>query len=219
MSQNMSGLVLGGSAQSLLNLYNTWHHPQTMPQLTLNGGFTELNIITPGDGQGTGNVIYVGQVYDQPIWVLTETGQMISGFQFANNPGEFAVTIFESTGIVPNPGNGVANPFVIGFNTQVNGTLSVEPGLNLMNATTSGTVYWEQPFRGDYKVFIAALPTGYYNASSGTQSITFPVPFRYPPVLSVNNTGLNVAVTSGSLTFPANMTAASAAGILKVEGI
>ena len=118
---------------------------------------------------------------------------------------------------------GVTGAATLGSTLAVSGAASVL-SLDITGATTSlagttaGTVVYAQPETGTVKKF-AAYANGYENDTTVAQTITFPVAFANPPVVSANNTGLTVTATTTTLTIAAPDTTTAYSGVILVEGI
>jgi hypothetical protein len=99
------------------------------------------------------------------------------------------------------------------------GSSGIGVNVDTLAGTTSGTIYYSEPFRGDgYKKVIMYFD-GYENTTSTAQEITFPTPFTFTPYTVENGTGMTVTITGSSITFPASMSAVATDAYIILEGI
>ncbi len=87
-----------------------------------------------------------------------------------------------------------------------------------MSGVTSGNIAYTMPDTGSAKKFVAYL-NNYVNNTVESESITFPGTFIYPPVITVNTTGLIAEVNQTSLTILTPDNANSYSGLIIIEGI
>ncbi len=108
----------------------------------------------------------------------------------------------------------------VGINNDAAGDIrvvGVSPEDSLAG-TSAGTVYYTQSQNGASKHFVA-YANGYENDSTTDQTITFPVPFNNPPVISVNTTGLTLSASTTTLTITAPDATTTYSGVVEVIGI
>jgi hypothetical protein len=104
-------------------------------------------------------------------------------------------------------GDATATGFVASANERINATISV------VNASTSGTVSFNQPFQGlSYKKVVI-----YCASALGTASYTFPVAFSNTPAILQTN-GLATTVVTSLSTTACTVTGASSTGYIIIEG-
>ena len=83
----------------------------------------------------------------------------------------------------------------------------------VVNAATSGTVTFSEPFSGaSYKKIVILC-----SAALGTASFTFPTPFVNTPVV-VSTSGLATTVVTSLSTTACTVTGATTTGVLFIEG-
>lgn len=82
--------------------------------------------------------------------------------------------------------------------------------------TTAGTVYWDYTRVGSIKKVVIYL-SGYENDTTTAQTITFPVPFAYTPLLNNPTSVPGVTVSTTSISIDPNNTTVYS-GYLTVEG-
>ena len=87
-----------------------------------------------------------------------------------------------------------------------------------LTGITAGSVVSSQPFQsGSYKKFIA-YASGYKNTTIIAQTISFPTAFLNQPVITANNTGMSLSVSTSGLTLPSATGTSSFTGIIIIEG-
>ena len=143
--------------------------------------------------------------------LTTNDGQPIFGVlnssQSANGLGHTALTIYD-------------NNLMETFNNVVDdgsGNRKTNPALTSL-AGTAGTIQWAQPEQGTRKVFIA-YADAYAEDNTTNQTITFPTPYTYTPVITTDTTGLTLAVSTTELTITAPDTTTTYTGVIEVVGI
>lgn len=93
---------------------------------------------------------------------------------------------------------------------------AIEPAVTVLNGISSGSIEYTQ-YDGTSKKFIAQF-LDYSNTTTGTQSITFRVPFKNVPIITENSFGIIVSVTTTTITFDGNITG-PVNGIVIAEGM
>ena len=139
------------------------------------------------------NMVAIGY-YAGLNYTGSESGNIIIGGNVLGTAGESNVIRI---------GSGI----ILGSDTQ-----------STLTGTTAGSVVSSQPFQsGSYKKFIA-YASGYENTTTIAQTISFPTNFLNQPVITANDTGMSLSVSTSGLTLPSATGTSSFTGIIIIEG-
>ena len=104
------------------------------------------------------------------------------------------------------------------FRNIPSGTYTTMPTHSSTNGTTAGTVSMDAvEYRIEYKKYVITF-SGYENDTTTNQTINFPLPFSSYAVISANNTGLTISVSTSGITITAPNSTTTYSGIVIVEG-
>lgn len=96
----------------------------------------------------------------------------------------------------------------------------IQPNISqsMLSGTTAGSLVYAMPFQGTaFKKFVGYF-SGYENNTATNQTVTFPIAFTNPPVVTANNSGLTVSITATVLTITAPNNTTLFNGNIIIEG-
>lgn len=103
-------------------------------------------------------------------------------------------------------------------NVNTTGVINNNTALTTLNGTTAGTIKWSQPFQGAALKKFVGYASGYENNTATNQTITFTVAFTNTPIITANNTGLTLTVSTTTLTIASPISITPFTGTIIIEG-
>jgi len=98
------------------------------------------------------------------------------------------------------------------------GTFSSLPTQSSTDGTTAGTISMDAvEYRIEYKKYVITF-NGYENDTTTNQTINYPLPFNTSAIITGNNTGLTVSITTTGITITAPNNTTTYSGIMIIEG-
>ncbi|MEM3862179.1 MAG: hypothetical protein QW203_06850 [Thermoplasmatales archaeon] len=135
--------------------------------------------------------------------------------------GPANATIYSTNGVLglQSAGGGSNTTVLVYSNLAISDMLNIYTPQTTLTGTTAGTAIWSQPHGGtnsSIKKVIIYL-NGYENTTTTAQTISFPYPFTYTPIITSQPSSFSATVTTTTLTLPTSMTA-PVTGWVIIEG-